>query len=276
MITRILCTFLFLLPSLAYAKINVAVSITPVASLIAMVAGDKAEVSVIAKTEDCPHHYALKPSDLKSAERADLFVYIDDEFDAFAKLLLAKSNAKIFKISETPGLRLIPHNWHLWLLPENAQVILESAEKMLSEILPENESFFKSNLKRSLEQIKGLEKRRQGIINSDTRFILLTDSAEYLFMDTKSSVVKLYMHSDYSSLKMLNRLKDTDNTACYVISLEQDLGKFRHLLGAQAQIIQLATENWGESRDLENLYYKEYEAILFSLSKLKSLQICNY
>lgn len=270
MIRRILLAFLFFLPSLSYAKISIVVSITPIASLVAMVAGDKADVSVIAKTQDCPHHYALKPSDLKSAENADLFVYIDDDFDSFANLVSAKSNAKKIKISEIEGLKLAPHNWHLWLLPKNAELIMQSIETMLSEISPQNAVLFKDNLERGLFQMQQIEEQRQGVMASATKFILLSDSAQYLFMDTEASVSKLYQHSDYSSIKMLDRLKNTDSEALYIISLDQDLGKFRHLLGAKARIAQLATENWRESSNLESLYYKEYGEILLSLSRLKT------
>lgn len=271
MISRILLILLFLTPNLSYAKINIITSITPIASLVAMVAGDKADITVIAKTQACPHHYALKPSDLKGAENADLFVYIDDDFDVFAKLLLAKSRAKVLKISKIEGLKLVPHNWHLWLLPENAELILRSAEKLLSELSPENREFFKGNLKRSLAKMQRLEKQRQNVMASKTKFILLTDSAEYFFMNTKALVQKLYQRSDYSSIKMLSRLKEADSAAIYIISPNQDLGKFRHLLGEHTKIIALATENWEESTNLEDVYYAQYEKMLRSLDILDFL-----
>lgn len=270
MIIRIIFALLFLLPNIAYAKINILVSISPIASLVAMIAGNMADVSVIAKTDSCPHHYALKPSDLKNAVKADLFVYIDDDFDAFAKLLLSKSKAKVLKISDIKELKLIPHNWHLWLLPENARLILKAAEKVLSAMSPDNADLFKDNLKISLPQIDQLEERRKAAITEGSRIALLTDSAEYLFIDTHVTLNKLYQSSDYPSIKMLDRLKNVDKAACFIISTEQNEIKFKNLLGLEHTIIQLATENWGDSLDLEVLYFREYGTILESLKYCKN------
>lgn len=265
MITRILLSFILLTPNFCYAKINIVASITPVASLVAMIAGDKADISVIAKSQDCPHHYSLKPSDLKVAKNADLFVYIDDDFDVFAKLLLPHSSARVLKISQIESLILAANNWHLWLLPKNAELILRSIEKSLSTLSPNDREFFKNNLEHSLAKIQALEKSRQDIMSATAKFVLLTDSAEYFFMNTEAIVQKLYQHSSYSSIKMPDRLKESDKSAKFVISLDQNLSQYKNLLGEDAKIIPLATENWENNKDLNNLYFIEFEKMLRAL-----------
>ena len=261
--TRLLLILLLLLPCIAEAKLKVVASITPLASLVAMVAGNIAEVSVITQTESCPHHYALKPSDLKKIQGADAVIYLSDDFDHFAGLLAQKSNATVIKIADVRGLELLEHNWHLWLLPENARIIAEHIEGVLEKISPENALLLQNNLKEAVAKLEALERERLKALGSGTKFILLTDSAEYLFKGTQAQ--RLYPKSDYSTLQELNALKNSDHSACYVISTDQDLGRYRSILGTSSHIVQISTENWASPRGFDVLYYQAYENILNTL-----------
>jgi zinc transport system substrate-binding protein len=106
----ILILFALFLPLASNAELQIVTSITPLASLVAMIAGDKAEVSTMASDQGCPHHHALKPSDISRLSNTDLFIYIDDDFDAFATKLLPKFHGRALRISDIQGLKLVRNN----------------------------------------------------------------------------------------------------------------------------------------------------------------------
>ncbi|MFU7503349.1 MAG: metal ABC transporter solute-binding protein, Zn/Mn family, partial [Candidatus Tisiphia sp.] len=79
---------LFNYAAFASGKVKIVTSITPLAAIIAMLVKDQAEIVAIANNDDCPHHYNLKPSDLKKVKDADIVFYIDEQFDGFVGKLM--------------------------------------------------------------------------------------------------------------------------------------------------------------------------------------------
>ena len=66
---------------IAYSKPNIVVTIAPIASLVAMLTKDKADVVILDKSGGCPHHHSAKPSDKSLVDKAEMIIYIDDNFD---------------------------------------------------------------------------------------------------------------------------------------------------------------------------------------------------
>lgn len=238
-------------------KLLITTTISPISSLASMIAGDKAEISTILSSSGCPHHYFLKPSDLEKMDNSDLFIYIDEDFDVFARPLLSKFNKDSIKISSLDGIKIIGNNLHLWLLPENAIIILKKIASKLSEILPEHQLYFQKNLEIHIKKMHSLSVKRIGLKNAD--IVLLSDSAEYLFYDI-DNVITQYQ-SEYSSVKSIKQLRNLSlENRCFIISLDQDIAKYQKLLGNK--IVSISTENWQVNGTLESLYYREYEGIL--------------
>lgn len=252
---------LFLIfPSIARAKINILSTITPIASLAAMVGGDKVNVSTIASNNGCPHHYSLKPSDLKKLESADFLIYINERFDSFGLPLINKFEKNKVKISALPGIKIIDKNLHLWLLPDNAIAIMNGLYDNFSKFSPQDSEYFKNRLEHYTKLVKELDKERK-LING-TKIVLVSDSAEYLFQNI-SGVKKLYEHADYSSLKFAQRIKRLSSTKdrLFIISSEQNLEKYKKMTD-DGNVIVLGTENWQFNEKIEELYTEEYKKIL--------------
>jgi zinc transport system substrate-binding protein len=266
MIIRFLIMILLISPHASYAKIKVVTSITPLASLVAMIAGDRVEISNLASGDACPHHYSLKPSDIKNAQEAELFIYIDQRFDLFAKSLLTKSHAKILQVSEIVDLRIEKDNWHLWLLPENAMAILRVLVNYLNLIAPDDKIFFEHNLSRALTKLQELEELRLKVL-SKGRFILLSHSADYLFFGADFS--KLHQDDQYGSLRIIDELATMPKDRCFIISSGQSYDKYQNLLPKNSHIAQLETENWVISGSLVDLYYQRIQEML------KAIKGCN-
>src|SRR6476659_2164906 len=77
------------------AQLQIVASNGPIASIIAVIAKDKAQITSICNSNNvCPHHYSIKPNQLKDFKNADLIVYIDDSFEVFIPKLLIKNLTK--------------------------------------------------------------------------------------------------------------------------------------------------------------------------------------
>lgn len=262
---KLILIFVLLLPFSAFSEIQIVTSITPLSSLAAMIIGDKGTISTIASNQGCPHHYSLKPSDLAKVENADLFIYIDKNFDVFATNLLTKFHKQQLEISKLSDINISNQNFHLWLLPENAIAILKAITDSLIAISPENKPYFETRLNTNIKRMKDLAKARNQISTIANHIILLSDSAEYVFL--KLNVEKIYELSEYSSLKSTKKLKELaeDGNKCFIISSDQSLEKYNKLLGPR--VISLATENWEETSNLSELYYIEYAKIMSNITQ---------
>ncbi len=260
--------FIFLVsiifPIFAFAKINVVTTISPIASLAAMVGGDKVNVSTIASNNGCPHHYSLKPSDLKKTESADFLIYVNERFDSFGLPLINKFEKEKIKISTLDGIKIIDRNFHLWLLPENAIIIMKALCNKFSKFSPDDSSYFENRLNHYVTILKEIDQRRKLI--DGTKIVILSDSADYLFSGIDNAR-KIYEYSDFSSIKFSQKIKRlSGGNKFFIISSDQNIEKYESLTGKDKLII-LETENWQFKEEIDDLYIEEYEKILSILKK---------
>lgn len=255
-------------PFLAKAsdKIRVVTSIAPIATLFAMIAGEHADIIILSKSQNCPHHHTLKPSELKYIEDADVLSFIDKKFEGFISSIAKKTHGRVFEISKIPNLIIRDSNWHLWLLPSNAILILESIRDLLSELRPEYGMSFYHNYDESVKMMNALEKRRLMLMKqTNVEYILLSHSAEYVFYNA-SRIKKMYQ-SDYVSINNLHALDGIikDGLCCVVLDTSQNINTYNSFFGKKMNAIAISTENWPSSHLLYSLYYNEYNKILDSI-----------
>ncbi|MDR0329287.1 MAG: zinc ABC transporter substrate-binding protein [Rickettsia sp.] len=252
-----------------FRKISIVTSITPLAAIIAMLVKDQAEIVAIANNDDCPHHYNLKPSDLKKVKDADIVFYIDEQFDGFAGKLM-NGHRNVIKISNFTGLKIISNdsysNWHIWLDLDNVKVVLEQLSKILVGRFPKISSDIYQNLDKAKKQIERLTKIKNEKLGPLTDVILLSDSLEYFFDNSRKSVAKLY-NSDQKSLKYISNLEHLlamSNSKCLLLSLDQDVRIYKNF---KAEIVEVESENWRITDINDDLYYNQYLKIINQVAK---------
>lgn len=247
-------------------KIKIVTSITPLASVIAMLLADNAEIVAIANNNDCPHHYHLKPSDLQKVKDADLVVYIDDHFDSFASKLMNNHGQNVIKISDLTKLKLIGDNWHIWLDLENVKILLEQLSAILAKQFPGLSAKIYQNLDTSKKQIDHLVKIKAEKLARLNDVILLSDSLEYLFDEQKYKVQKLYSGNQKSLkyVKTLEKLLDKSSDKCLVLSTEQDSKIYRNF---KANVVTVESENWIVENITDDLFYNQYLKIIDQISQ---------
>ncbi|WP_408011778.1 metal ABC transporter solute-binding protein, Zn/Mn family [Rickettsia bellii] len=215
----------------SYAKPKIVTSITPIASIAAMLVKDKAEIESLAISNGCPHHYNLKPSDLAKVKNANIAIYIDEEFDGFAEKLINNHANTIIKISDIKDLKIIKDNWHIWLDLDNVKVLLQEFTKIFSEKFPELQQDINNNLELAMKELQDLQEAKNNEFANIKDVILLSDSSEYFFIDTNIRTTKLYSDSQKSLryFSKLDSLIKESNNKCLVLSTEQNPNLYNKL-----------------------------------------------
>jgi len=93
----------------ALAAPAVVASIKPIHSLVAAVMGDIGTPKLIVAGSGSPHTYAMKPSDARAVQEADLVFWVGPDLENFliTPLENLSSSEKVIALGETPGLTLL-------------------------------------------------------------------------------------------------------------------------------------------------------------------------
>ena len=262
---KFLVLIIIILISHTTCAIEIVTSTTPLASLIKMLTKENIQVSSIVVQDTCPHHYQVKFSDIDKIKKADLIIYIDDEFDGFINKL-NKTNNNVVMLSKIIKPYLLTQNnnvnWHFWLdlkmvhdivLPKLAEVIISNYLNLETEI--------KVNLKLAQEKINQLSTTKTKLITNDSKIALATDSLVYFFRGLSPDITELYKYKQtglqyVDALKKISKQKKVN---CILTSEEQDIKIYQNF---NLPYVQIASENWSEDNNLSELYYKKYLAII--------------
>lgn len=171
----------------------------PVYDLTKRIVGDKMNVKMLIKSNEEPHSFELKSSDMAALNKADLIVYNGANMEGFIKDVEAavKNKEKFLNLSQ--GLTLLEAasdlasanhdavNPHTWLSVKNAMEQLDTICRKLSVIDPANKDYYEQNLQKSLKEFKALDdeftKVLSGIKKKDKCFIVSHAAFNYLAHD---------------------------------------------------------------------------------------------
>ena len=171
----------------------------PVYDLTKRIVGDKMNVKMLIKSNEEPHSFELKSSDMAALNKADLIVYNGANMEGFIKDVEAavKNKEKFLNLSQ--GLTLLEAasdlasanhdavNPHTWLSVKNAMEQLDTICRKLSAIDPANKTYYEQNLQKSLKEFKALDdeftKVLSGIKKKDKCFIVSHAAFNYLARD---------------------------------------------------------------------------------------------
>lgn len=169
------------LPS-AQAKVNVLTSIKPLQLIAAAVQNGDGQPDVLLPPGASPHHYALRPSDMRRVGEADLVYWIGPDMEGFmSKALQARSKPTV-AIQNIPGLKLRhfaedshshdedtddhDHDHrpgsldaHLWLSSYNARVIARQMADDLAKADPANAARYRTNADAFSTRLDALDTR---------------------------------------------------------------------------------------------------------------------
>ena len=184
--SRLLVLLLLCLTALsARAEVRVLTSIKPLQLIAAAIQGDAGQAEVLLPPGASPHHFALRPSDVRRVADVDLLYWVGPDLEGFLPRVLAGRDKPSVAVQELPGMTLrrfgqAAHgedehhdehddhdhdhrpgslDAHLWLLPANARVIAAKMTADLAAADPANTALYQANLQAFEQRLGALDGR---------------------------------------------------------------------------------------------------------------------
>ena len=188
----------------AHAEMRVVTTTTDLAEFVQAIGGERVDVEALCQGHQDPHYVQARPSYMVTLSRADLLVAVGLELEVgwLPALIAGARNpdvnpgspgyleaAAAIAVIDVPegevdraqgGLH--PYgNPHFWLDPENAKLAAAAIAGRMSELDPDNEDFFRENLRAYNEQIDAamIRWREQLAPHSGTRIVSYHQTFNY-------------------------------------------------------------------------------------------------
>nr|PZN88373.1 MAG: zinc ABC transporter substrate-binding protein [Pseudomonadota bacterium] len=204
-----------LLPCAALADVRVVVTSKPIHSLVSSVMAGIGEPDLLVDGAASPHSYAMRPSDARKVQNAQIVFRVSEEFEPFTAKLAATlpNSVRVVSLIEAPGLNRLPirqggafeeddhersrgqhgnhqkaddhehatYDPHVWLDPENAKAMVSHIADVLARLTPENAAILRANADAEIARISALSEELQGELASVSArpFLVHHDAIQY-------------------------------------------------------------------------------------------------
>lgn len=189
----------------AQADVRVLTSIKPLQLIAAAVQDGIAVPEVLLPPGASPHNYALRPSDVRRVQEADLLYWIGPDMETFLPRVLTGRTKTSVPVQSLPGMHLRhftansdhhdegendehDHDHrpgsvdaHLWLSSVNARVIAAKMAADLSQADPDNADRYKSNVNAFDARLDALDARiKQRVAGiTDKKYFVFHEAFDY-------------------------------------------------------------------------------------------------
>ncbi|WMY95993.1 MAG: zinc ABC transporter substrate-binding protein ZnuA [Arsenophonus sp.] len=206
------CIFLLFLVSIVFSiEANVITSIRPLGFIASAITHNVTDVEILLPNMVSPHHYFLRPSDIKKIKKADLFVWIGPDMESFLrKLLINFPNKKRITLMEELDVKKIllknnnipllknksvynsnfyfseekihsTYNVHIWLSPDIARITAKIIYDRLIVLYPKYQSQLNFNLHKFYLDLTKTDKYIANMLRSvvDKEYFVFHDAYNY-------------------------------------------------------------------------------------------------
>jgi zinc transport system substrate-binding protein len=168
--------------------LKVVVTIKPIHSLVVRLLDGVAVPQLLVKGSASPHAFALKPSDVRALNDANVFIRVSDALEPFTRSIVnaLPKSVDVVTLAEAPGVKLLEQrsggtfeahgehgehgehesgddltahgvpDGHIWLDPDNAKVIVAHLADVLSRHAPQYSTRIKENAARLAADLDAL------------------------------------------------------------------------------------------------------------------------
>ncbi|NDK99157.1 zinc ABC transporter substrate-binding protein ZnuA [Photorhabdus bodei] len=184
-------TAVFMSGTIQSVNADVVTSIRPLGFIAAAITEGVTDTQVLLPDGASPHDYALKPSDLKKVNQADLVVWVGPEMEIFLSKPLAKvPQNKQLVLAQLPTIRPLllknnedlpksdqhkhedghehhshgEYNMHIWLSPEIAKQVAQGIYDQLQARYPHKKAALDVNLRKFNTQLAQTDKNIANIL----------------------------------------------------------------------------------------------------------------
>ncbi|MFN3947704.1 MAG: metal ABC transporter substrate-binding protein [Aquificaceae bacterium] len=185
---------LFFTFNLSFAKDLLLSSTYPVYYPLSYMAGDKFSVDTLIKTQADPHHYELKPSDIRRLQSAKAFFYLGIE-GWERKIARRLPKDKTYALNKNIDfIKVGKHSDpHLWMSPRAYAKLVENIRDALISLDPSSADHYRKRYEEFMKELKGLDEEYAKALSScRNRILIITHlSVLYLGRDYRLEVVGL-------------------------------------------------------------------------------------
>ena len=169
----------------------------PCYDIARQVLGDRGEATMLIHPGVEVHGYEPSPADILAISRADLFVYIGGEGDAWVDGILSGFGADapnrlrmmdaVVPLEEVGEEHAHDHEGpeydeHIWTSPKNAMAMTEALARALAGVDPEGEETYRANAEAYREQIAALDAEIEAIVGrAARRELIFADRFPFLY-----------------------------------------------------------------------------------------------
>nr|WP_298058256.1 metal ABC transporter substrate-binding protein [uncultured Halomonas sp.] len=179
---------------IAPSPLNVAVTFSVLGDLVARVAGEDANVSVLTPVGAEVHEWELTPSNFAALETADVVFYNGYQLEQWmpqveATMVNGASLVPVAEASGYPTQSIVTGDLagdtdpHLWMDPRAAAAYVDVIAAELAKALPQETECFQARADELTEQLNALHKELQERLSSISkeRRVLLSSEAAFLY-----------------------------------------------------------------------------------------------
>lgn len=181
---------------LADSKLKVVTTFYPVYEFTKQVLGDTSEVSMLIKAGTEPHDFEPSTKNIASIQKADAFVYMNDNMETWAKKTTKDTNVKVINASEDMLLAkgvaeddedeheghshvLDPH---VWLSPKRAITLVEHIRDKFVADYPDKADVFKANADTYIKKLEELDKTYTDNLSAAKQKSFVTQHAAFGYL----------------------------------------------------------------------------------------------
>jgi zinc transport system substrate-binding protein len=180
---RVIIAFI-LLSTFTFAKIDIATSILPQASLIQAIGGNNVSVVTMIPAGASPHSYEPKPSQMLSISKAKIYFTIGMEFENAWLPRFRSQNKNMMTIDTTKGIKkikMVAHHDeheehghhtkekldpHVWTTPKNMAIMATNIRNTLIKIDGKNQVTYNANYTKLVSSIKQTDAQIKSILKA--------------------------------------------------------------------------------------------------------------
>lgn len=186
--------------AIAEEKISIVATDFPCYDFARQVAGEWAEVSLLIKPGVEVHAYEPAPSDILSIGKADLFVYIGGESDAWVKNILDgfDGDAAPAQLAMMGAVECIEgehhdhdghehhtgpvYDEHIWTSPKNAVMMIEALADKLCEVDSDHAEAYRANSAEYINEVQAIDAAFEAAVeNGKRKELIFADRFPFLY-----------------------------------------------------------------------------------------------
>jgi zinc transport system substrate-binding protein len=194
----------------AAADPKVVVTIKPLHALVAQVMAGVGSPDLLVKGTASPHTFALRPSEVRALNAADVFFRMSESVEPFTAQLVRAlpKSVEVVTLQDAPGVRLLAlrtgatfepqahdkhrHSHpprrgeavdgHAWLNPDNAKAVVARIEQALAARYPDHAAAFRRNAEAQRARLDALAAELDAALGplADKPYIVFHDALQYL------------------------------------------------------------------------------------------------